>query len=161
MLMTAEDVMRTRLDQMHPRKVPYVGSPLDDGLTDGARNERRRRRSEYLAQLAFENTRKAQTDASSPDVPTILAAVALVHGIVVDLLLGSSRIDRVTCARHHFIWELKHRKPLIKSPEIGTLLGRDPSTVRDGLARFEANRQRYEVKIQAVAHLLAGSRVKG
>lgn len=161
MLMTAEDVMRTYLDQMHPRKVPYVGSPLDDGLTDSARNERRRRRTEYLAQLAVENARKAQTDANNPDVPTILAAVAAAHGIVVASLLSRRRDTRASRARHHAIWELKQRKPTIHSPQVGEILGRDSSTVRDGLARFEKDRHTYEGAIQVVACLLAGSRVKG
>lgn len=165
MLMTAEDVVRTRLDAMYPKPVPYIGRPeRNEDIPQSyramqrelcaARSEAARKRTEYLAQWEFERRRKAQIAASNPDVMVILAAVASAHNILLSVLLSKTRTFKVTRARHHAVWELKQRKPNMSSPKIATLLHRDHSTILSSLQAFEAHRQSYEDRVQAVARML-------
>jgi len=166
MLMTAEDVIRARLDALHPKPVPYIGQPECDAEVpktqrqlmyevNVARAEKARRRTEQLARLEFEQKRLLQISAANPDIPTILAAVAAAHGVLLSMLLSKSKADRVARTRHHAVWELKQRKPHLSSVQVATILKRDSSTIRDSLRVFERDRHLHEGKVQAVAHMLA------
>lgn len=165
MLMTAEDAVRMKLDELYPKPVPYIGRPTHGEVTNTARQieramsaERRAKaqaRTEYLAQLDLERARKRALSESQPDVTIILAAVACVYGITTSVILSRTKNNKVAHARQHVIWELKCRKPTMSSVAVGELLNRDCSTVRDGLKVFEARKHREKDKIEAVAKLLA------
>lgn len=166
MLMTAEDVVRTRLDAMYPKPVRYVGQPeCNEGTTYCQRDLRRalnadiaekaRKRTEQIANLQFERRRKAQIAAANPDVMTILTAVSATHGIVLSLLLSKNRTNHVVRARHHAVWELKQRKPNMTSPKIASVLHRDHSTILSSLQVFEKDRHLYADQVHIVAQMLA------
>ena len=154
-----------RLDEMCPTPVPYVGKPPPEQMPLSARQmekiasaERRALAEKHVAQRAqfeLEKQRRMQISASQPSVMAILAAVACAHGIPLTVVLSKNKNDRVARARQHAIWQLKQRKPTLSSVQVGQILKRDSSTVRDGLIVFEANRHRYEDQVQAVAKLLS------
>lgn len=165
MLMTAEDVVRTQLDAMYPKPVPYVGRPSCGESMPTARQleraqcaERRAKaqaRTEYLAKLELQRLKRQEIADSQPDVMLIIAAVACVHGLTSSVILSRNRNNKVARARQHVIWELKQRKPIMSSIDVGALLNRDCSTVRDGLKVFEGRAHREGERIEAVAKLLA------
>lgn len=166
MLMTVEDVVRTRLDAMYPKPVPYIGQPdRDETVTKSVRDLQRElceqrkeaalKRKAYLAQWEFERCRKMQIAAANPDVATILAAVVCVHGVVLTELMSKNRTKRVAMARHHAVWELTQRKPNMSGVQLGIALQRDHTTILSSREVFEKDRHLYEDRIQAVARMLA------
>lgn len=63
----------------------------------------------------------------------IIEAVATLHGVSIDEILGASRLPHICRARWTAMRELRDRR--FSTPAIGALLNRDHTTVIHGLRR--------------------------
>lgn len=164
MLMTAEDVMRTRLDTMYPRPVPWIGKTLEmdfQPLTMRARaakalrkaqQELARRQRDYT-RLGYEREIMRTPRSDGPTATQIMAAVAIVFQIPSEDLLAKSRKRERVKARHLLAWELRYRK-CWSLPRIGDFVGLDHTTITNSLQVVRRNRHGFEDHIKAVALML-------
>ena len=59
---------------------------------------------------------------------TIIAAVAVAHGMLVSDLRSVKRDHRTSYARHHAVWELRRRRLDLRMQDIADLLDREHHT---------------------------------
>lgn len=74
---------------------------------------------------------------------SVVAEVALRHGVSLDALLSRRRTEKLAWARFEAWWMLRqvlraNGSPVWSLPQIGRMFGRDHSTVVAGLARYRA-----------------------
>lgn len=167
MLMTAEDVIRTRLDELYPQPVPYIGKSMESDWQlqnrhDTAKRELKariksqrvlERKQRDFERLGYEREIMRRPRLDGPTAQQVISAVALVYNIPSETIKSKSRKFVETMARHHVAWELRYRKNW-SLPRIGSLLDRDHTTITNSLQVVRKDRHRFEEQIKAVASML-------
>lgn len=88
-----------------------------------------------------------------PQYQKLVDAVAKVHDIEPDLLASTSRTKRVSFARTHLMYEMRHRTKL-SLPQIGRAIGVDHSTVLYHVRKFEGVLAQHYDKVWKLKHVL-------
>jgi chromosomal replication initiation ATPase DnaA len=80
-------------------------------------------------------------------VADLIQATAIVEGIPVAMLMGASRGVRYSRPRHR-IWWIARNELGVTCSQLGRLFGRDHTTCRSGVARYETAFQDLPVEAQ-------------